>query len=138
MQQITLKYFNSKEEDPIQPLIPESPNPILKNLANSYFPKNNQNNIRNPQPKTNINGIWICNKPPGKKLKKENNDYWVEVIPIDLGLELDDWNYQEVILWDLNRKELKEITIFVNSMVKDILIDSGKFVDEDDFNSNIF
>lgn len=123
------KYFKIEEEVDNQPPSTDSQE-MIKKILTTFFPKNKQLNKKIlTHTMTKLNGIFILNKPPGKaKYQKKfcSKDYH-DIIPIDVNIVYDDLNFEEVILWDISKKGIKEILVFSYYYTQDLMKEKKKF-----------
>lgn len=129
MHDLSVKYFK-KDEDETANATPKTSDSqeVIKNLLGSYFPKNKQNAKKSSaHSTTKVNGILVMNSPPGKV---NSRGKWLEngeLIPLTLRVELDDWSFEEVILWDSLKNELRDILIFAYVYLQDLMKEKEKY-----------
>jgi len=123
---LTLKYFKQVELiDPI-PTTADSQD-MIKNLLNTFFPKNKQINKKVFHSTTKLNGVWLCNKPPRKSIQSSKINDPSELIPIEIKVFYEDIAFEEVILWDSLKKDVPEILSFSYLYLQDLMKENEKF-----------
>lgn len=58
-----------------------------------------------------------------KREEEEGRD----LFPVEIGWEQGGWSYHEVIFWDAEKREEKEILLITREIVRDIILGQGKF-----------
>lgn len=134
-----MKYFK-QENSESSPKASDSQE-MIKNLLNTFFPKNKQINKKSYfHSLTKLNGIWLHNKPPKNHSiysKKYNSLH--ELIPISINIIYEEIYFQEVILWDNQKTEIHEILTFSFLYLQDLMKEKEKFnIEKKNLESNFF